>query len=85
MSNKNKGNKKDNTSNKNAVVRNINSNNKSSNNNKDMAYIRTLPTSEYLKATVEKDVQKGLLRVSRLRPENPIEYLGKYLLEKSKK
>ena len=85
MSNKNKSSKKDNTSKKNAVVKNINSNNKSSNNNNDMNYIRSLPTSEYLKLTVEKDVQKGLLRVSRLRPENPIEYLGKYLLEKSKK
>ena len=47
--------------------------------------IKLLPTMDYLQVTVQKEVQQGLLRVARLKPKNPIEFLGKYLIEKSKK
>ena len=46
--------------------------------------IKNLPTSEYIKATVQKDVEEGLLNLAKIQPANPIEFLGNYLIEKSK-
>ena len=46
--------------------------------------IKNLPTSEYIQATVQKDVEEGLLNLAKLQPKNPIEFLGNYLIEKSK-
>ena len=40
---------------------------------------------DYIRITVQKEVQQGLLNVARARPDNPIEYLGKFLLGESKK
>jgi hypothetical protein len=76
MSSKNKGKN-------NAYVRNLNENN-NKNKNYSVNDVRSLPTSEYIQATVQKDVQEALLVLARRKPNNPIEFLGKYLLDKSK-
>ena len=54
------------------------------NNNKNIGIIKNLPTSEYIEATVQKDVEQGLLNLAKLQPSKPIEFLGNYLIEKSK-
>ena len=69
---------------KNAFVKTFEDNNDQDYKMTRQAIIKSLPTIEYIQATVQKDVQQGLLRVARLKPSNPIEFLGKYLLEKSK-
>ena len=69
---------------KNAFVKNLQENNDQDYKMTRQALIKSLPTLDYIQATVQKDVQQGLLRVARLKPSNPIEFLGKYLLEKSK-
>ena len=51
---------------------------------KNMDDIKNLPTSEYIQATVQKEVEQGLLNLAKLEPPNPIEFLGNYLIEKSK-
>ncbi len=47
--------------------------------------IKNLPTSKYIEVTVQKDIEQGLLNLAKLQPSNPIEFLGNYLIEKSKK
>ncbi len=59
-----------------------NNNIKKDNNKKDD--IRLLPTLDYIKETVQKEVQQGLLEVARKKPKKPIYFLGKFLVEKSK-
>ena len=54
------------------------------NNKLNSEEIKNLSTLEYIQYTVQKEVQQGMLNVARLKPSNPIEYLGNYLLEKSK-
>ena len=78
-----KGTKKE----KNAYVNNLDeSNNKdNSNTNLQKSTINSLPTLDYIKVTVQKEVQQGLLKVAREKPNNPIEYLGKYLIGEAKK
>ena len=61
-----------------------NNNNNNSENNTKEANIKELPTYEYFQRTVQKEIQQGLLNVSKLKPADPIKYLGEYLLEKSK-
>ena len=51
---------------------------------KNKEEIKNLPTSEYIQATVQKEVEQGLLNLAKLEPPNPIEFLGNYLIEKSK-
>jgi len=46
--------------------------------------INNLPTSDYLKMTVEKELIEGLFLLSQEQPSNPIEYLGNFLINKSK-
>ena len=46
--------------------------------------INNLPTSDYIKMTVEKELIEGLFLLSQEQPENPIEYLGNFLINKSK-
>ena len=53
----------------------------SSNDNNKMKY---LPTDDYIKATVQAEIEQGLLNIAMLHPANPIKFLGNYLLEKSK-
>ena len=73
--------------NKNAYVKdydedNNNRNNKSKNDQND---IRSLSTLDYIQVTVQKEVQQGLLELARKRPKKPIEFLGKFLVNKSMK
>lgn len=46
--------------------------------------IKSLPTHEYLQNTVVKALSDGMFEVSQAKPTNPIEFLGKYLLEQSR-
>ena len=64
--------------NKNEVKENNNSQPKDNNDIKD------LPSYEYFQKTVQKEIQLGLMNVSKLKPSDPIKYLGEFLLEKSK-
>ena len=76
--------------NNNAVENNENVNKveeKKENNNsnpKDNIDIKNLPSYEYFQKTVQKEIQLGLLNISKSKPSNPIKALGEYLLEKSK-
>lgn len=51
---------------------------------KEQSKQSTLPTRQYLDATVVPILHSALSQLAKLRPENPIEYLGKYLLEYQK-
>ena len=53
-------------------------------NNKENIDLKDLPSYEYFQKTVQKEIQQGLMNVSKLKPSNPIKFLGEYLLEKSK-
>ena len=74
-----------NDNNKNAFVRDIDEDNRRKNYNNKGGNVNSLSTLDYIQATVQKDVQEGLLALARMKPDNPIEFLGKYLYEKSKK
>ena len=76
---------KSNDNNKNAFVRDIDEDNRKKNYNNKGGNVNSLSTLDYIQATVQKDVQEGLLALARMKPDNPIEFLGKYLYEKSKK
>lgn len=41
-------------------------------------------TRQYLEATVVNAVMQGMAELSKQRPDNPLEFLGNYLIEKSK-
>ena len=62
-----------------------NNNYKSNNIYNDKNDVRSLSTMDYIQATVQKEVQQGLLEVARRRPKKPIEFLGKFLVNKSMK
>ena len=55
---------------------------KSNSFNKDN--LKELPSYEYIRITVQKEIQQGLLYISKNNPKNPIKFLGEFLLEKSK-
>ncbi len=72
-------------------------NNKESNENKenkknetqiskslDKEGLKELPSYEYIRITVQKEIQQGLLYISKNNPKDPIKFLGEFLLEKSK-
>ena len=46
--------------------------------------MKSLPTEEYIKLTVQSVLEQGLLSIAMLHPANPIKFLGNYLIEKSK-
>ena len=46
--------------------------------------INSLPSYEYIRKTVQKEIQQGLLYISKNNPKNPIKFLGEFLIEKSK-
>ena len=46
--------------------------------------MKQLPTEEYFKITIQTELEKGLLNIAMIHPENPIKFLGNYLIEKSK-
>ena len=83
MSSKKKGTKAKGA--KNAYVNNLYDENNNDNNNLQKAKINSLPTLDYIRVTVQNEVQQGLLKVAREKPDNPIEFLGKYLVNESKK
>ena len=85
MSSKKKDRNKSNSEYKNAYVKDYDEDNYKNNKNSKEDKVRSLPTIEYIEATVQKDVQEGLLALARERPDNPVEFLGKYLYNKSKK
>ena len=65
----------------------IENNNKNDNQNPNKlnkAGLKDLPSYEYIRMTVQKEIQQGLLYISKNNPKNPIKFLGEFLLEKSK-
>ena len=46
--------------------------------------LKELPSYEYIRITVQKEIQQGLLYISKNNPKNPIKFLGEFLIEKSK-
>ena len=70
---------------KNAYVNNLDEENNKVNNNVQKGTINSLPTLDYIKVTVQEEVQQGLLKVAREKPDNPIQFLGKFLVNASKK
>lgn len=83
MSSKKKGKKTKDQ--KNAYVNNLNDEDNIGNNNIQKTKVNSLPTLDYIRVTVQKEVQEGLLKVAKQKPPNPIEYLGKYLVEQARK
>ena len=71
--------------NKDAIVNDYEEDNNKNKNNIKQDDIRALSNLDYIQATVQKDVQEGLLKVAREKPDNPIYFLGEYLYNKSKK
>jgi hypothetical protein len=57
-----------------------NNNNISSENNVPIQSVRA-----YLEETVTAAVQEGMMELVKKKPENPLEFLGNFLIEKSKK
>ena len=53
-------------------------------NNKINHKMKQLSTEEYFKITIQTELEKGLLNIAMIHPENPIKFLGNYLIEKSK-
>lgn len=45
----------------------------------------SIPIRRYLTQTVMKDLIEGLVEVSKLRPDDPVRYLGEFLMERSVK
>ena len=77
--------KKSNKVTKNAYVNDLDEGNIKNDQNMQKGTINSLPTLDYIKVTVQKEVQDGLLKVAREKLSNPIEFLGKYLISESKK
>ena len=69
---------------RNAFVSDYDEENNKIKNNEQKTDIRALTDLEYIQATVQKDVQEGLLKVAREKPDNPVYFLGEYLYNKSK-
>ena len=46
--------------------------------------LQTLSTRSYLEQTVTDVVMQGMTELAKVRPENPLEFLGNYILSKSK-
>ena len=59
---------------------NNNKNNNNNENNNNENNIKYEPIKPYLLETVIPVIQKGLMELDKNRPDNPLEFLGKYLL-----
>ncbi len=46
--------------------------------------LQTLSTRSYLEQTVTDVVMQGMTELAKIRPDNPLEFLGNYILSKSK-
>ena len=68
---------KENENNSNKINNYISNNNDTNENNKFKSI------KPYLIQTVLPVIQKGLIELDKNRPENPLEYLGKYLISNS--
>ena len=68
---------KENENNSNKINNYISNNNDTNENNKFKSI------KPYLIQTVLPIIQKGLIELDKNRPENPLEYLGKYLISNS--
>ncbi len=68
---------KENDNNSNKINNYISNNNDTNENNKFKSI------KPYLIQTVLPVIQKGLIELDKNRPENPLEYLGKYLISNS--
>ena len=82
---KSKKDKSNSKRNKDAFVNDQEEDNNKNKNNVKKDDIRALSNLDYIQATVQKDVQEGLLKVAREKPNNPVYFLGEYLYNKSKK
>ena len=77
-------NTEENNNNENKQEEDKNGNENNNSKAKENINIKDLPSYEYFQKTVQKEIQLGLMNVSKLKPSDPIKYLGEYLLEKSK-
>lgn len=50
----------------------------------DPVVIKSLPVKSYLEHSVVPVLLEGLTELSKVRPENPVEWLGEYLLDAAK-
>ena len=46
--------------------------------------MKNLPSDEYFRLTVQEALEQGLLNIAMIHPQNPIKFLGNFLIEKSK-
>ena len=46
--------------------------------------MKNLPSDEYFRLTVQDALEQGLLNIAMIHPQNPIKFLGNFLIEKSK-
>ena len=46
--------------------------------------MKNLPSDEYFRLTVQDVLEQGLLNIAMIHPQNPIKFLGNFLIEKSK-
>ena len=77
-------NTEENNNNENKQEEDKNGNENNNSKAKENINIKDLPSYEYFQKTVQNEIQLGLMNVSKLKPSDPIKYLGEYLLEKSK-
>jgi nickel-dependent lactate racemase len=54
------------------------------NEEKQIGLFQTASTRTYLEQTVSDVIMQGMSELARLRPENPLEYLGNFILSKAK-
>ena len=46
--------------------------------------MKNMPSDEYFRLTVQDALEQGLLNIAMIHPQNPIKFLGNFLIEKSK-
>jgi hypothetical protein len=51
---------------------------------KQIGLFQTASTRSYLEQTVSEVVMQGMSELARVRPDNPLEYLGNFILSKAK-
>lgn len=77
-------NTKNKTSSKANKSKNSNVKNEDDNTYKLNGPIQVVSTRAYLEKTVSNVIQEALLELARRRPENPLEFVGNYILKKAK-
>jgi hypothetical protein len=51
---------------------------------KQIGLFQTASTRTYLEQTVSEVIMQGMSELARVRPDNPLEYLGNFILSKAK-